>query len=90
MPSTLRVRARGTALVCRLESMNASPRHFIGREWIETDGVHALHPSDEDSVVANRAEYRQAVKDGSLWAADEDTARACGVAFDPALGDESL
>lgn len=87
-PNTLRVRARGQALVHRLEAMNTSPRDFIGRDWCVVDGKHGLAPRNEDTEIPNRSEYRTAVKEGSLWAADAETAKECGVKFDPRFGGE--
>ena len=84
---TLRVRARGAALVQKLEAMASSPRQFIGREWVFVDGQHGLKATGEDVEIADRAEYRQAIREGSLWAADRETADACGVAFDPNFGE---
>lgn len=85
-PKTLLVRARGNALVQSIESLNANPRKFIGRKWIEADGRHGSDVTGEDVEVRNRAEYRACVREGSLWAADEATATECGVAFDPTFG----
>lgn len=85
-PSHLRVRARGQGLVQKIEALNASPREFVGREWCEVDGKSALRSVEGDVEVDNRAEYRACVKEGSLWAADEATAAACGVKFDPLFG----
>ena len=87
MKSTLRVRARGAALVHRLEAMSASPRQFIGRQWVQTtDGRWGLASTETDVEVPNRAEYRAAVREGSLWAADQETAQECGVEFDATFG----
>lgn len=87
-PKTLRVRARGEALVHRLEAMSSSPRQFIGREWCVFEGRDALRPVDGDVEIPYRAEYASAVKSGALWAADKATADACGVPFDPRFGGE--
>lgn len=86
VPTTLRVRARGTALVHRLEAMNSSPRQFVGRVWVEIDGKWGLKAVDEDCEIPFRAEYVSAVKSGELWAADQETASACGVPFDSTFG----
>lgn len=85
--TTLRVRARGAALVHNLEAVNASPRRFIGREWVIEDGRHGTRPHGETVEVPNRAEYRACVREGSLWAADAETAAECGVAFDALFGE---
>ncbi len=85
-PKTLLVRARGNALVQSIEGLSASPRKFIGRQWVEVDGKHGSDVTGESVEVRNRAEYRACVREGSLWAADEATARECGVTYDPAFG----
>lgn len=85
-PKTLRVRARGAALVENFETMGVSPRRFVGREWTWVDGFAALKPTADAVEVPFRAEYMLAVKQGDLWAADAVTAAACGVPFDPNFG----
>ena len=99
----LRVLARGLAMVPHLESFDAGTKRFVGRKHDRTLGAafrdengqehrqggwppghHPAQPHELD----DRAEYRQAVREGDLWAADEDTARACGVKFDPKFGSE--
>lgn len=79
--NTLRVRASGIGHVQSLESMNASPRRYIGLEWVVVDGRWGTKPSGEVVEIPNRAEYRACVKEGALIACDEETAFACGVQF---------
>lgn len=84
---TLRVRARGEALVHCLEAMNASQRRYIGRKWVEVSPNTWSPVATEETVeVPNIAEYRACVADGTLWAADAETAAVCGVSFDPNFG----
>lgn len=87
-PATLRFRARGTALVPNHERELGGMRAFIGRKFVEVKpGQHGFKPSDEpDETVPYRHEYTKACKDGDLWASDEETAKACGVKFDPTFG----
>ena len=42
--------------------------------------------SDTSFRHVSIAEYVKACKDGDLYAADEATAKACGVSFDPTFG----
>lgn len=68
------------------------PRHVHDNEFLEPGQAHIPHcafPSRKHPVaVPNTNYYRKQVKAGSLWPADEATALACGVAFDPAFGGE--
>lgn len=87
MTDTLCVRARGLALIVNYEALEAGARRFVGRVHDPKLGKNGGWPPDaEPHSVPNRAEYRKAVADGSLWAADEATAKACGVKFDSAFG----
>lgn len=93
---TLRVRARGTALAADYKAAEHSVRRFIGRslkvvqEDLSGDGNHVAGwvPIDEAVEIDARAEHMRHVSDGDLWAADEATALACGVKFDPTFGGE--
>lgn len=88
MTDTLRVRARGLALICNHEALEAGARRFVGRSFDPKLGKHGGWPADaEPHTVPNRAEYRANVQEGDLVAADEETAKACGVKFDPTVGD---
>ncbi len=97
---TLKFLSRGTAMCFDLEAQEARTLRFIGR-WHDTTIGHAGF--DENGVkfmsggwpsthkaqeVPARAEYLWACKDGDLWAADEATAKYCGVKFDPTYGEE--
>jgi hypothetical protein len=89
-PASLRFRARGTALVPNFEYEAAGVRAFIGRKKVEVQpGQLGFAPLDEAVETPYRQEYVKACKDGDLWAADEATAKACGVKFDPAFGVKS-
>lgn len=86
-PKTLRFRARGTALAQHHEKLDAGIKKFVGRQYLQLEpGVWGFKPTGESEEVAYRAEYVKACKDGDLWAADEATAAACGVPFDPHFG----
>jgi hypothetical protein len=81
--SKLRVKARGTAMVCDLEAMEAGARRFVGRKHDPSLGLAGGWPPHEDAVeVPNSHEYRKHVIEGDLEAADEETAKACGVKFE--------
>lgn len=83
----LRFRARGTALVQNLQKLEANIKSFIGRKFVEVSpGTHGFVPTGEAEEVAYYAEYVKACKDGDLWAADEETAAACGVELDESFG----
>ena len=99
----LRVLAKGTAMVPHLESFEAGTKRFIGRKHDRTLGAAfrdengqeqrqggwpPAHSPANPHAVDDRAEYRQHVKEGDLWAADEMTAAACGVKFDKTFGGE--
>lgn len=83
MTDTLKVRASGAALVVNHEALEAGARRFIGRTHDPKAGKNGGWPADaEPHTVPNRAEYQKSVQDGDLMAADEETAKACGVKFD--------
>lgn len=87
MSSKLRFRARGTALVQDFERLEAGIKAFVGRKWLEVEpGVWGFAPKSEDDEVPYRAEYVRACAEGDLWPADAETAKACGVKFDPHFG----
>jgi hypothetical protein len=97
----LRVLAKGTAQVPNYEAqdggMNARITHAclpIGPEFDDDESKtrrrHAAFVKHVGKVleVPDRAEYRRHLRDGDLWPADQETAAACGVPFDPDFGDE--
>lgn len=89
MAETLRVRARGTALVQDIDALDANTKRFIGRAYKEVEpGVWGFVPTGEDAVVRAHTEYVRELKEGMLWPADEATAKRCGVKFDPTFGGE--
>lgn len=79
-PKTLKVRAKGEALVQNLEDMAAGIRSFVGRRLVELEDRHGFEPVG-DVEVPNTTYYRQAIAAGDLEAADEATAKAAGVAW---------
>ncbi len=88
----LRFFARGEALVCDFDAMDRTPvlRRMIGRKFEQvTPGQWGWVPTGKAEEVRARAEVIKACKDGDLWPADEATAAACGVAFDPSYDDAS-
>lgn len=78
----LRVKARGTAMVCDYAALDAGGRRFIGRTYDPTLGPAGGWPAAGVVEVPYRAEYAKAVRDGDLEAADEATALLCGVPFE--------
>lgn len=77
---TLRVRAKGTALVTNYEALDAGTKRYVGwKHEQQPSGEWAFVTSGEETVPY-RAEYVMAVKDGDLEVADEATAKICGVA----------
>lgn len=78
----LRVRAIG--LVPNIEALedgthNRKDRRFLGQKFVEVaPGVFGFEPTGVVEVP-DRAEYRRAVVEGALAAADKATADACGV-----------
>lgn len=96
----LNVRARGSALVPVHEAGSTQPRRFVGRAFDASLGqaggwpfsaepvtVPLFPPSHEHYLEAWHFYYR-ALKDKELWPADEATAKACGIEFDPSFGGE--
>ncbi len=87
----LRFFARGAALVSDFDALDRSPplRRFIGRKYQEVNpGEWGFVPTSEPDDVRLRPEIVKAARDGELWAADESTAKACGIRFDPQFGGE--
>jgi hypothetical protein len=91
MPERLRFYCRGTALVEDVHAANRTKplRRFIGRRWQEAlPGRWVWAPTEQPQEVDYHADLVKACKDGDLWPADEATAKACGVGFDPDFGGE--
>ncbi len=87
----LRFYARGTAHVSDFDALERPVplRRFIGRKLQEVaPGRHAFVSTGQAHEVDGRPEIIKAAKDGELWPADEATAKACGVEFDPKFGGE--
>jgi len=91
---TLRVRARGTALVMDYEAMEAGIRRYIGRVRDDSSidpaaGVGiGFRPLEVAVEVPATAEYARHVRHGDLYAADEATAAYCDVPFDASFGED--
>ena len=96
---TLRVRRKGTAMVPDYEA-HERVRQFHGwkhdpnageefREHatgiVKKQGAWVGH--DEAREVPMRAEYLRHLREGDLWPADQATAQAAGVPFDPHFGE---
>lgn len=87
----LRFYARGTALVSDFDALDRPVplRRFIGRRYTEiTPGRWGFAPTGEADEISARPEIIKAALDGELWPADDATAKACGVKFDPKFGGE--
>jgi len=50
----------------------------------------AYPPTGKPATVLNTSYVRKTVQKGMLWPADLETAKACGVEFDPLFGGEYL
>lgn len=84
---TLRVRARGEALVQDYEALEAGIKRFVGRKYVQVEGGQwGFAPTNAEQVVPNHAEYLREIREGALWAADEATAAKAGVKFDATFG----
>ena len=55
-------------------------RHAVFEPNVEADEIAFNH--------SHLAHYAEECRAGSIWAADEETARLCGVTFDPTFGGE--
>lgn len=91
MTDKLRFTARGTACVPDPHGTEASPqrRRMVGRKHEQIKpGTWAWVPLAKPDELAFHQDLAKAVKDGDLWPADEATAKACGVKFDPMFGVE--
>ncbi len=97
---TLKFLSRGMAMCFDLEAQAAKTMRFIGRRHDATIGHEGRDENGNKFMsggwpstglpqeVPARGEYLTACKDGDLWAADEETAKYCGVKFDPDFGGE--
>jgi hypothetical protein len=96
-PKKLRFRARGTALVPNRSAwVSANTRAYVGRKAVDAAGQPggqpgqlAWIPSGEAEEVDFHPKYKQACQSGDLWPADQETADACRVTFDPTFGGEA-
>jgi hypothetical protein len=99
-PKTLRFRARGESLVPHYESLlNQGIKRFVGRRFDPTIGEPfkddetgeerksgGFVSTGETEEVPYRFEYVRECQAGCLWPADEATAKACDLKFDPSFG----
>lgn len=89
----LRVRARA-GLVTRYDLIDQGVMRKVGMRLLphpEAANGFAWVPTGETESVPDMKEFRDEVRDGGLWAADEDTARrvfgeAWKSNFDPSFG----
>lgn len=92
MKQRLRFYARGSALVADVHAQEHPThpiRRFVGRRLQEvTPGRFGWCPTEAPQEIDYHHDLARACKDGDLWPADEETAKACGVPFDPTFGGE--
>lgn len=89
MADSLSVRAVGATLVVNYEALEAGARRYIGREFLPGVGAQGGWPASKDAAkVPVTHEYLKSLRDGSLVAADEATAKLAGVKFDAEKLDE--
>lgn len=97
----LRVLPRGTGRVPDYEAQESGIRKSVGWRHDRTLGPEFVDPSTNETrnhggfvrhsnivTVPHRVEYIRALREYSLWPADEETARAANVAFDATFGGE--
>lgn len=85
----LKFYARGTALVSDPHAQERGIRRFVGRRFQEVStGRWGWCPTEKGQETDPHPDLIRAVRDGDLWPADEATAKACGVGFDPTFGGE--
>jgi len=83
MADTLSVRAVGATLVVNYEALEAGARRYIGRDFLPGIGSQGGWPASKDvTKIPVRDEYLKSLRDGSLVAADEATAKRAGIEFD--------
>lgn len=76
----MKVFANGSAMVSDLQALAAGARRYIGRSYDSGLGLAGGWPAlMKPQEVPAIAEYVQALKDGDLLPADEETAKLCGV-----------
>jgi hypothetical protein len=89
MAARVKFYARGTAQVTDPHAQDRGVRRCVGRRWQEvTTGRWAWVPTEDPQEIDYHHDLAKACRDGDLWAADEATAKACGVPFDPSFGGE--
>lgn len=91
MTEKLRFLAKGTACVPDPHGTESTPqrRRIVGRTHKEVSpGTWAWVRKEKPEELPFHHDLAKAVRDGDLWPADEASARACGVKFDPSFGGE--
>jgi hypothetical protein len=91
MAVRLRFYARGTAQVAdpHAQERPNPVRRCVGRRWQEViTGRWSWVPTEKPQEVDYHPDLVKAARDGDLWPADEETAKACGCPFDPTFGGE--
>lgn len=89
MMGTLRFYARGTAQVTDPHAAERGIRRCVGRRWQEVQpGRWSWVPTDKLDECEYHHDLAKACRKGDLWPADEETATALNVAFDPTFGGE--
>lgn len=79
---TLKVFTSGRAMVTDHKALSSGVRRYIGRQYDPTLGkAGGWVPNEEPQEIENSADYRQAVREGDLLPADQETASLCGVSF---------
>lgn len=74
---SLRVRSRN-GIVTRYDLIDQKVKRMVGRKLVphpEAAGGVAWVSTGEAETVPNMKEFRDEIRDGGLWAADEETAR---------------
>ena len=82
--------ARGDAM-CPDFAAQERVRQYVGRKLVVLDAdSKAPRSSFEPAITENDivTELIRECREGAVWPADEATAKACGVVFDPKFGGE--
>jgi hypothetical protein len=87
----LRFYAKGTAQVTDPHAQERNLRRCVGRRWQEVlPGRWAWVPTGEPQEIDYHPDLVKAVKDGDLWPADAETAKAIGVPYDDAFTGDAM
>ena len=79
MQKSLKVRASGTALIQNIAAMNAGISRYVGRTW--NAALNGFVANEQAETVPFEVEYYNAIRNGDLLPADEETAKFCQVTF---------